>query len=129
MAIADTKIDIPILVYDGECGVCSAFAGLMLLLVPRLRILPFQDRTARSTLAGLHQEELERSAHLVLPDGRILSGADAFSALLDLLPLVGRLHRRLSALPVLRGLEGALYSVGVELRERTRCADLRRSSS
>ncbi|MFQ5837782.1 MAG: thiol-disulfide oxidoreductase DCC family protein [Thermoplasmata archaeon] len=121
----------PTLLYDGGCGVCAAFARVVAALEPhRLRTMPFQEEAGRRLLRGWTEEQIERSAHLVLPDGEILSGAAAFAQTLDLLPVLGPLHRRLSGLTPLRRFEEKLYGLGAVLRRRTGCASqLRRSSS
>jgi len=72
------------LLYDGDCGICRATAGWLGRRVgPRdLRLLALSDASSDATIGpqviGL---DLLAALHLVLPDGRILTGARAaFSA-------------------------------------------------
>jgi predicted DCC family thiol-disulfide oxidoreductase YuxK len=50
--------------------------------------VPFQD-SARVAELGLAAPAVAAALHLVLPDGRVLAGADAVAALLTLLPGLG----------------------------------------
>ncbi|MFQ5918710.1 MAG: thiol-disulfide oxidoreductase DCC family protein [Thermoplasmata archaeon] len=114
----------PTLLFDGECRVCSAFARLISWwnFRRRLRVLPFQQEEARRLLLDFTDEEVQRSAHLVLEDGEILSGPHAFPALLDRLPALGSLHQQVGRRFVVRWLVHALYDTGVALRGASRCA-------
>ncbi|MEE9268270.1 MAG: DCC1-like thiol-disulfide oxidoreductase family protein [Thermoplasmata archaeon] len=121
----------PTLLFDGECRVCRTFAGFVYLWGrPRgLRVLPFQEKEARSLLVALTDEEVRRSAHLVLEDGEVLSGRRAFPALLDRLPALGALHRRLGNRFIFPRLVRALYDAGVTLRGALRCTTARPDST
>ena len=76
----------PTLIYDGECGMCRA-------AVERLRrwdrekvlaFVPFQDDAAVARF-GIGLPALAAAMHLVLPGGRVFTGADAAPELLRLL--------------------------------------------
>jgi predicted DCC family thiol-disulfide oxidoreductase YuxK len=78
----------PVLLYDGECGFCREW-------VHRLQgwdrhraidYVPFQQRAAVEWLPPLSSEALNRAMHLVLPDGRVYSGARALPSILRLRP-------------------------------------------
>ena len=77
----------PTLIYDGECGLCRDAVGLLRRWDREqvLRFVPFQDGAAVARL-GLALPALAAAMHLVLPDGRVLAGADAAPELLRLLP-------------------------------------------
>ncbi|MFQ5986716.1 MAG: thiol-disulfide oxidoreductase DCC family protein [Thermoplasmata archaeon] len=120
----------PRLLFDGECRVCRTFATLVSWAFPRgLRVLPFQREEGRRLLSDLTDQEVRSSAHLVLSDGEVLSGSDAFRALLDRLPTLGPLHRRMGHRFLFPRLTRALYHAGVALRGGVRCATPRRGSA
>lgn len=114
----------PTLLYDGACRLCRALARLVRMAVPEdgLAVLPFQRPEGRRLLRGWTVERIHDAAHLVLPDGRVVSGAEALSGILDFLPLVGAVHRAMAARPWVRGLVAFLYDAGYALRDGTRCA-------
>jgi acetyl esterase len=79
--------DRPTLIYDGECGFCRQSLDVVRRWdrEHRLATIPFQDR-ARVADFGLPLPALAAAMHLVLPDGRVLAGADAAPEILRLLP-------------------------------------------
>ncbi|MEE9593280.1 MAG: DCC1-like thiol-disulfide oxidoreductase family protein [Thermoplasmata archaeon] len=87
----------PTLLYDGLCRLCRTFARLTSWwgLSHGLRVLPFQRGEARRLLPNWTDDQIMRSAHLVHPGGQVVSGPRAFAALLDHLPAIGPIHRRL----------------------------------
>jgi predicted DCC family thiol-disulfide oxidoreductase YuxK len=74
------------LIYDGECGVCrSAVARVRAWdRDRRLSYLPFQDPSVERF--GIALPALAAAMHLVLPGGRVFTGADAVPELGKLLP-------------------------------------------
>lgn len=113
----------PTLLYDGDCGVCAAFARFVAWAdrKGRMRVLPVQAVEARPLLAGWSEERIAEAAHLALPDGWVASGAEALGGVLDRLPLVGSVHRRM-ARPRIRRVDALLYRLGTAVRGRTACA-------
>lgn len=73
-------------------------------------------------LVGLTDGEVRRSAHLVLEDGEVLSGPEAFHALLDRLPAVGSVHRHVGHHSGVQRVVSTLYDAAVAIRGATRCA-------
>lgn len=75
------------LIYDGECGFCREAVGLVAMWdrERRLTLIPFQEQ-ARVAAFRIPLPALAAAMHLVLPDGRVLAGADAAPELLRLLP-------------------------------------------
>lgn len=120
----------PTLLFDGNCRLCRAFASLVRRWDFRsdLRVLPFHLEEARRFLPGWADERIEKSAHLVLPGGKVLSGPQAFAALLDHLPVVGPLHRRWAHRTTVQWLERTMYTTAVALRGATSCASPRLSA-
>jgi acetyl esterase len=80
-------IDRATLIYDGECGFCQDTVAIVSKWdrEGRLTMIPFQEQ-ARVAAFQIPLPALAAAMHLVLPDGRVLAGADAAPALLRLLP-------------------------------------------
>ena len=83
----------PILIFDGECGFCSASARFAERWVrPRSRIEPWQNLDLVSL--GLTEQECTEAAQWVDDSGRVSSGARAIAAALRAgrspWPVVGR---------------------------------------
>lgn len=74
------------LIYDGECGLCRRAVERVRVWdrEQRLAYLPFQDGAVRRF--GIPLPALAAAMHLLLPDGRVFSGADALPELGRLLP-------------------------------------------
>ncbi len=77
----------PTLIYDGECGLCRAAVATLTRWdrERRIALIAFQDRE-RVARFGIGLPALAAAMHLVLPDGRVLAGADAVPELLRRLP-------------------------------------------
>lgn len=75
------------LIYDGECDFCRQAVDVVLRWdrEHRLTAIPFQDQ-ARVAAFGIALPALAAAMHLVRPDGRVFSGADAAPEMLRLLP-------------------------------------------
>lgn len=108
----------PTLVYDGECGICRQAVALLKRWDREqvLRFVPFQDEAAVSRF-GIALPALAAAMHLMLPGGRVYSGADAVPELLRLFPgkrWLAPLFRIPGVLPVAR----MIYSW---IAQRRRC--------
>jgi len=81
------RADRPTLFYDGECGFCRDAVAVLSRWdrEGRIELIPFQD-AARVAQFGLPLPGLAAAMHLVLPDGRVVAGADAVPELGRLLP-------------------------------------------
>ena len=75
------------LIYDGDCGLCQRAVGRVRAWdrEHRLVYVPFQNGDAVAHF-GIGLPALAAAMHLVLPDGRVFSGADAVPELGRLLP-------------------------------------------
>lgn len=75
------------LIYDGECGMCQEAVALVRRgdREHRIALVPFQDEAGVAAF-GIPLPALAAAMHLVLPDGRVLAGADAAPEILRLLP-------------------------------------------
>ena len=91
------------LLYDADCGFCRlSVRWFGRLIRPGTVVLPLQEFTSDDP--RLSQTELRRAIKLVLPDGRVYSGAEA------LVQAVGGVAPPLYYLPVIRWLADTLYA-------------------
>jgi predicted DCC family thiol-disulfide oxidoreductase YuxK len=110
---------LPTLIYDGECGLCQRAVQRLRAWdrEQRLAYLPFQDTDAVRRF-GIGLPALAAAMHLVLPDGRVFSGADAVPELGRLLPGKGWWAWGF-AVPGVRRLARRIYC---GIAQRRRCA-------
>lgn len=107
-----------IVVYDGECRVCSALVRwLEKRLGTRLEALPYQVPGVIERL-GLTRREAETAVWTVGPNGELASGADAINRLLYEAGGIWRWVARLYDLPGLRRLEDLGYGWFTRHRHR-----------
>lgn len=108
-----------LLLFDGSCGPCRAFARAVRALDTegRLELVPLQDEAARGRFEPLLGAAYWESFHLVGPGGGpIRSGAPALGALARLLPAVRPFVPLAFETPLVRRLPGALYAVAALAR-------------
>ena len=74
--------------YDLDCGFCRWTVALVLRLdrAGRLRPVGIQSPEGERLLGGMMREERLAAAHVVTPDGRVLSGGAAAPAIAGALP-------------------------------------------
>src|SRR5215213_5362831 len=80
------------LLYDGDCGLCTATAGWLRDLVPasRLGLLALQDVASEPEVAeAVEGRELAAQLHFVRLDGAVMAGAAAALAAGRLVPILG----------------------------------------
>jgi predicted DCC family thiol-disulfide oxidoreductase YuxK len=113
-----------VLIYDAECPMCRASAlWLMRLSLARrqLEILPCRASVRAERFPQVSEEACLTAMQLVLPDGRILSGADAVPELLRRIRGLGWLAAAF-ALPGMRPLARVVYGWIARNRMRISCA-------
>lgn len=78
----------PVLLYDGECGLCRRAAAMVRAWdrPGRVALVPSQRRDEVPGLPPLAAEPLTRALHLVDPAGIVWAGAEALQELLRYLP-------------------------------------------
>ena len=83
-SLAAQRPDRPTLLYDDGCRFCRAIAEMLCRFARRreLGFLPWSSGIAEAWLAGLAPGVLDRSMHLKLPDGRLVSGNAVLAATL-----------------------------------------------
>jgi predicted DCC family thiol-disulfide oxidoreductase YuxK len=77
------------LLYDGDCGLCTAAAAWLgrRVSVRRLRLVALSDVASQPVLRDLVVgRDLTAALHLATPDGRVLTGARAVIAAVRLVP-------------------------------------------
>lgn len=91
----------PVVLYDGECGLCRWTLGVLLRWDRRgaLRPAALQSPEAAQLLADMPEERRMASLHVALPDGQVASGGEALTALASVLPGGAPLARLGAALP------------------------------
>lgn len=78
-----------VLIYDGDCPVCRASALWVMRLAlasGALEILPCRSPVRRERFPGIAEAACLEAMQLVLPDGRVVAGADAVPELLRRMP-------------------------------------------
>lgn len=113
----------PTLIYDGSCGFCRESVQWFRERDPEesLEFLPYQSPDLQDRFPQVTREACERAMHLVLPDGRVLVGADALPAILRALPGY-RIQASILSFPLFRPVTRAFYRLIANNRPRDRGA-------
>jgi predicted DCC family thiol-disulfide oxidoreductase YuxK len=112
------------LIYDAECAMCRASALWIMrraLSSGTLEILPCRSGVRRERFPQVSEEACMTAMQLVLPDGRVLSGADAVPQLLRRIRGWGWVAG-LFALPGFRPIASRIYAWIASNRMRISCA-------
>ena len=113
-----------VLVYDGDCSMCRASALWLMRLALEggaLEILPCRSPVRRERYPFIADETCMAAMQLVLPDGRVLAGADAAPEILRRIPC-WRWLAVLFALPGARPFSRRAYAWIARHRMRISCA-------
>ncbi len=119
-----------VLLYDEECARCRANALWLMRLALRagaLEIIPCRSSVRRERFPRVADDACVSGMRLVLPDGRVLTGADAVP---DILRRIGTLRwlPALLDLPGLRALSPRLYGRLARTRVRVTCGPAARAT-
>ena len=112
------------LIYDAECAMCRASAMWLMrraLSGGELEILPCRSSVRRERFPQVPEALCMTAMQLVLPDGRVLGGADAVPELLRRIRGWGWVAG-LSALPPVRPVARRLYAWIAANRMKLSCA-------
>jgi predicted DCC family thiol-disulfide oxidoreductase YuxK len=112
-----------VLVYDAECAMCRASALWLMRLAlagGALEILPCRSSVRAARFPQISETECMTAMQLVLPDGRVVAGADAVPELLRRIRGLGWLAA-VFALPGVRPLARRLYAWIARNRMRISC--------
>ncbi len=113
-----------VLIYDDECPMCRASALWLMRLarsVGRVEILPCRSPVRVARFPQITEDACLTAMQLVLPDGRVLAGADAVPELLHRIRGLGWLAA-VFALPGMRPLARRVYAWIARNRMRISCA-------
>jgi predicted DCC family thiol-disulfide oxidoreductase YuxK len=113
-----------VLIYDAECPMCRASAmWLMRLALSRraIEILPCRSPVRAARFPQVNEAACLTAMQLVLPDGRVLAGADAVPELLSRIRGLAWLAA-FFALPGMRLLARLVYGWIARHRMRISCA-------
>jgi len=113
-----------VLIYDADCPMCRASAlWLMRLALSRgaLEILPCRSPVRAQRYPAITEAACLTAMQLVLPDGRVLAGADAVPELLRRIRGLGWLATVFSV-PGMRPLARRVYAWIARNRMRISCA-------
>lgn len=113
-----------VLIYDADCAMCRASALWIMRLAlsaGALEILPCRSSTRRTRFPAIADEACLSAMQLVLPDGRILVGADAVPELLRRIRGL-RWLATLFALPGVRPVARRVYGWIARNRMRLSCS-------
>jgi predicted DCC family thiol-disulfide oxidoreductase YuxK len=116
-----------VLIYDGECAMCRASALWLMrraVLRGQLEILPCRSGPRRERFPAISDEACMTAMQLVLPGGRVLSGADAVPELLRRVRGWGWLAS-VFGLPGMTPLSRRVYAWVARHRMRIACARAR----
>ena len=110
-----------VLLFDRDCGICSALSEWIRIADFRRRI---EIRTIQSSLALLHDIPEGRALdafHMVAPEGGVTTGGDAVPTLIEAFPVGAGLGRIVRGSNVLMGGVHALYRFLTRFRDRLVC--------
>jgi predicted DCC family thiol-disulfide oxidoreductase YuxK len=112
----------PLLIFDGDCGLCRASVDWALARSRTpLRAVAWQALGPRElAVRGLAVGDVQRAVYLVLEDGRLLRGHEAAAAVLQVCGPLWGLLGRLLALPGISRLSRLVYEAVAVNRHRLR---------
>lgn len=110
-----------VLLYDADCGLCSALGRLVRALDVRRRIRTKSILASRDLLRAVPVEEHLAAFHVISPDGRISSGGDAVPTLIEAVPPFTGLGRLLRHSAGLMALTHRTYGLAARFRDALRC--------
>jgi len=110
-----------LLLYDGECRICTTLARWLKALDVRGRIRIRAIQESQGLLGSLTLEEALGAMHAVAPDGRVVTGGPGLLAILSALLGGPALEALLSASPPVRSGMARLYGLLTALRARLTC--------
>src|SRR2546427_11544508 len=107
-----------VLLYDRDCGICSALSRWIHRVDVRGRIRFESIQSGRARLIGIPDERMLDAGHIVTPDGHVTTGGDAVPTLLGALPIGAGLGRLLAVASGVVRQAHRLYDLLTRLRDR-----------
>src|SRR5207245_10071027 len=79
-----------VLLYDRDCGICSALSRWIHRVDLRRRIRFESIQSGRELLTGIPEERMIDACHIVIPDGRVTTvGVVFYTSVIDIPVLAG----------------------------------------
>jgi predicted DCC family thiol-disulfide oxidoreductase YuxK len=124
MPATPASFDRDVLIYDGQCRICSGTARRIKAWdrLARLEILPSQDPTVSERFPTIPARAFSESIQVIAPDGSRWQGAAAVERVIDLLP-GGRWLTWVFDLPGTRPAAERWYRWFARNRHRLGCGD------
>ncbi|TLZ43747.1 MAG: DUF393 domain-containing protein [Methanobacteriota archaeon] len=110
-----------ILLFDRDCGICSAFGRWVHAVDLRGRIHLRTIQTSRELIKEIPDDRVLEAFHIVSPNGRVTTGGDAVPTLIEALPMGAGLGGILRDSPTLMSRVHAAYGFLTRFRERLLC--------
>ena len=110
-----------VLLYDRDCGICSAVSRWIRALDWRRRIRLQSIQSSRSILVGIPEDRMLDALHVVSPDGRVTTGGDAVPTLIGAFPIGAGVERILRGSAALMGVVHRFYGFLTRFRDRLVC--------
>src|SRR3989442_3571948 len=110
-----------VLLYDRDCGICSALSRWIHRVDVRGRIRFESIQSGRALLTGIPDERMLDAWHIVTPDGHVTTGGDAVPTLVGAFPIGAGLGRLLAGSSGLMRQGHRLYEVLTRVRGRLVC--------
>jgi len=110
-----------ILLFDRDCGICTAFGRWIHAVDVRHRIRFQTIQSSRELLREIPDGQVLDAFHIVPPNGDILTGGDAVPTVIEALPMGAGLGRVLRGSDVLMAQVHAFYGFLTRFREQLVC--------
>ena len=107
------------LIYDGLCGTCKRFKEIVVMLDRQKVFTPVSLHTkkAKQLLPQMTKKKLYSSFHIITPDKKVYSGADALQILSEYFP-GKQLMKYVNKMPGIKYFFRIGYAVGKRLATR-----------
>lgn len=110
-----------LLLYDRDCGICSAVSRWIRAIDWRGRIRLQSIQSSRSVLVGIPEERMLDAFHIVSPDGRVTTGGDAVPILIGAFWIGAGVERILRGSSALMDIVHRFYGFLTRFRDRLVC--------
>src|SRR5437660_6374741 len=110
-----------ILLFDRDCGVCSALSRWIGAADLRHRIRVRTIQSSRELLRGIPNERMLDAFHIVAPSGQLTTGGDAVPTLIEALPIGAGFGRILRSSQALMSPFTSFYGFLTRFRDQLAC--------
>src|SRR2546428_5434819 len=110
-----------VLLYDRDCGICSALSRWIRAVDIRRRIRFESIQSAHGLLKGIPEDRMLDAWHMVAPNGQVTTGGDAVPTLVGAFPIGAGLGHLLRGSSGLMRQVHRLYAFLTRFRDRLVC--------